>query len=68
MGSDGAPVMLGNKGGVFALLKQEIPHLIKVYCIVHRLEMAVPEFKDAKDMLKGIWKQYHYSPENLRRW
>ena len=33
MGSDGAPVMLGDGGGVFALLKQEIPHLIKLHCI-----------------------------------
>ena len=55
MGSDGAPVMLGDRGGVFALLKQEIPHLIKVHCIAHRLELAfadillaVPEFKDIK--------------------
>ena len=63
MGSDGAPVMLGDRGGVFALLKQEIPHLIKVHSIAHRLELAfsdtllaVPEFKDIKDMLQGIWK------------
>ena len=40
MGSDGAPVMLGDRGGGFALLKQEIPHLIKVHCIAHRLELA----------------------------
>ena len=73
MGSDGAPVMLGDRGGVFALLKQEIPHLIKVHCIAHRLELAfsdtllaVPEFKDIKDMLQGIWKQYHYSPKAVR--
>ena len=75
MGSDGAPVMLGDRGGVFALLKQEIPHLIKVHCIAHRLELAfadtllaVPEFKDIKDtcMLQGIWKQYHYSRKAVR--
>ena len=73
MGSDGAPVMLGDRGGVFALLKQEIPHLIKVHCIAHRLELAfadtllaVPEFKDIKDMLQGIWKQYHCSPKAVR--
>jgi len=65
--------MLGDRGGVFALLKREIPHLIKVHCIAHRLELAfadtllaVPEFKDVKDMLQGIWKQYHYSPKAVR--
>jgi len=41
-----------------------------VHCIAHCLELAladtlstVPEFKDVKDMLQGIWKQYHYLPK-----
>jgi len=62
MGSDGLSVMLRDRG-VFALLKQEIPHLIKVHYVAHRLELAfddtllVAEFKYVKDMLQGIWKQ-----------
>lgn len=62
--------MLGDRGGVYALLKQGIPHLIKLHCIAHRLELAfldtllaIPDLKDVKDMLQGIWKQYHYSPK-----
>ena len=38
LGTDGAAVMVGEVGGVFALLKHDIPHVIKVHCIAHRLE------------------------------
>ena len=70
LGTDGAAVMVGEVGGVFALLKRDIPHLIKVHCIAHRLELAfadtvkaIPELEEAKSMLQGIWKHYHYSPK-----
>ena len=29
-GSDGASVMVGQRGGVVALLKQEVPHLVDI--------------------------------------
>lgn len=70
VGSDGASVTLVDRGGVYALLKQEIPHLIKLHCIPHHLELAfsvtllvIPDLTDVKDMLQGIRKQYHYSPK-----
>ena len=73
LGTDGAAVMVGEVGGVFALLKRDIPHLIKVLCIAHRLELAfadtvkaIPELDEAKTMLQGIWKHYHYSPKAVR--
>ena len=73
LGSDGAAVMVGEVGGVYALLKQDIPHLIKVHCIAHRLELAfadtvkaIPKLEEAKTMLQGIWKHYHYSPKAVR--
>ena len=73
LGTDGAAVMVGEVGGVFALLKRDIPHLIKVHCIAHRLELAladtvkaIPELEEAKSMLQGIWKYYHYSPKAVR--
>ena len=37
LGPDGANVMLGKLSGVYALLKQEIPHIIKVHCVAYRL-------------------------------
>ena len=73
LGTDGAAVMVGETGGVFALLKRDIPHLIKVHCIAHRLELAfadtvkaMAELEEAKSMLQGIWKHYHYSPKAVR--
>ena len=73
LGADGAAVMLGEKSGVYALLQREIPHVIKVHCIAHRLELsfadtlsAVPILQEAKEMLQRLWKQYHYSPKAVR--
>lgn len=73
LGSDGENVMVGEVGGVYALLKRDIPHLIKVHCIAHRLELAfadtvkaIKELEEAKSMLQGIWKHYHYSPKAVR--
>lgn len=73
LGADGANVMLGEISGVYGLLKQEIPHIIKVHCITHRLELSfadtlsdVSVLKDVKEMLQGIWKHYHYSAKAVR--
>ena len=41
LGADGANVMLGEISGVYGLLKQEIPHIIKVHCVAHRLELSL---------------------------
>ena len=38
--TDGAPAMLGNKSGFFALLKQDIPHLQGTHCFLHRHALA----------------------------
>ena len=73
VGSDGASVMVGDMGRVYALLKSDITQLIKVHCIALWLELAfldtfnaVPQLEEAKDMLQGIWKHYHYSPKVVR--
>ena len=39
--SDGASVMLGKQGGVYAKLKAEFPHLMSWHCFNHRLELSV---------------------------
>ncbi|KAJ8310550.1 hypothetical protein KUTeg_012415 [Tegillarca granosa] len=69
-GSDGASVNLGFKGGVAALLKHDVPHLISVHCVAHRLELAANNaikhhafMSDLQDMLQNVYKQYHYSPK-----
>ncbi|XP_076329566.1 protein FAM200C-like [Tachypleus tridentatus] len=38
--TDGAPDILGNKSGFFALMKQEIPHLQGTHCFLHRHALA----------------------------
>ena len=40
-GSDGASVMRGSQGGVTALLKADVPHLIAVHCVAHCLELSI---------------------------
>ena len=39
--TDGAPAMLGNKSGLFALLKQYFPHLQGTQCFLHRHALAL---------------------------
>ena len=59
--TNGASVMMGDVGGVYALLKRDIPHLIKVHCIAHRLELAfldtvkaVCQLEEAKDVTRDL--------------
>ena len=73
MGADGASVNLGKKGGVVALLRQEVPHLIDFHCLPHRLELALLEMQRScklvetvYEVLQLIWKTYHYSPKSTR--
>ena len=40
LGSDGASVMLGVRGGVATLLKKEVPFMIANHCIAHRLVLV----------------------------
>ena len=72
-GTDGASVMMGRKGGVVSLIKQDAPQVIGIHCVAHNLELA---FRDTlksnetmmsiRDLLNGCWKHYKYSPKALR--
>ena len=73
MGADGASVNLGKKGGVVALLRRDVPHVIDFHCLPHRLELALLELQKScvlvstvYDVLQLIWKTYHYSPKSTR--
>ncbi|KAK2554058.1 Zinc finger protein 862 [Acropora cervicornis] len=72
-GSDGAPVYVGRLNGIVAKLHVEIPWLLGVHCIAHRLELSVldalkdeEQLKNVQEMLQGLYKHYHYSPKALR--
>ena len=71
MGSDGASVMLGKKSGVLALLKEQQPSLIGIYCSAHRLELyykdamkKVPMAEKVLTLLTGLYYMYRNSPLN----
>ena len=42
-GADGASVNMGNREGVIAILRKELPWIIFNWCLSHRLELAVKE-------------------------
>ena len=43
LGSDGASVMTGHKGGVCALMKKENPMLVNVHCLTHWLALCTSQ-------------------------
>lgn len=74
-GSDGASVNIGKNKSVTALLKRDVPQLIKMHCVNHRLELGALDaikdrdaemFSDIKSLLLRLHKHYHYSAKALR--
>ena len=71
---DGASVNMGQYNGVAALFKREIPPVIAIHCVAHKLELAVHDAVKKENYIKGkyeesfkgIIKLYQYSPK-LRR-
>ena len=41
LGTDGATVNVGQQGKLGAILKRELPYLVQIHCVAHRLELAV---------------------------
>ena len=73
VGADGASVMMGHKGGVAALLKVDIPHLIEIHCVAHRLQLSVLDairdhcyIREFESGLKKLFSFYNMSPKRLR--
>lgn len=72
-GKDGANVMVGQHGGVFGILKQDIPSLLSLHCMAHKLELGlqdtikgIPLFQEVKELLQDMWKYYKYSCKALK--
>lgn len=70
---DGANVMQGKKNGVSGKLLREYPHLIPVWCIAHKLQLAIMDaiknvqvVNTLETTVKGIYKYYHCSPKRRR--
>ena len=65
LGSDGAAVMLGSRGGVSKLLTDKVPFLVSNHCIAHRLALAcgksaneIPYLKRFKSVLDQLYRFY----------
>lgn len=58
-------MMVGKIIGVCALLNREILYL-SLRCVAHKLDLTFQDdakdvvlFKEAKELLQGLWKYYH---------
>ena len=62
LGSDGASVMTGHKGGVSALMKKENPMLVNVHCLAHRLALSTSQ--GASDIIAKL-KNYQQTINDI---
>ena len=70
LGSDGASVMTGHKGGVSALMKKENPMLVNVHCLAHRLALctsqAASDIAKLKNYQQIITDIYYYFSKSAK--
>ncbi len=72
IGADGANVNMGQKKGLVALLKDNIPWLVAIHCLNHRLELAARDafkstyLEDVISMLMNLYSLYSCSPKRMR--
>jgi DNA polymerase III epsilon subunit-like protein len=66
--SDGASVFLGCNNGVAQKLRNEVPSLINIHCICHRLALACTDtlgdlayVKEVQDTLRQLWQFFENS-------
>ena len=54
LGSDGASVMLGCRGGVSTLMKGRVSYLIANHCVAHRLALTCGQAADEITYLRAV--------------
>ena len=66
--TDGAGAMIGRHNGMAAIIKREVPDLINIHCVCHRLPLACADaskelnyIKKVEGLLLQVWKLYEYS-------
>ena len=74
LGSDGASVMLGSSGGVYARLKEKFVDLISWHCFNHRIELSVhdavvscTQINHFKIFMDKLYSLFSMSPKNRRQ-
>lgn len=72
-GADGASVNFGPKSGLMKIIRDEVPWLVSIHCVAHRLELAVKDslettssWKEIEDMLLSIHSHFQKSPKRWR--
>ena len=69
---DGAAVNLGVRAGLVALLRKDMPWLIGMHCLNHRLELSAKDafsktyMDEISTMLMNLFYVYEKSPKRLR--
>lgn len=70
--TDGASVMIGQKDGLSAKLKQLNKGLIASHCVCHRLALACTDTNsnlkcvgNVETYMLQLWKLFHYSPKTI---
>ena len=68
LASDGAAVMTGRHNGVGAKLREDIPHLVQIHCVAHKLALAAGQacrdntlFNEYQLTLKNIYRYFNNS-------
>ena len=71
IGTDGASVNMGKNNGVIQRLRNDIPHLVGIHCMAHRLELSLNDAAKAVTMqrttnqtLLSLYLFYHNSSLN----
>ena len=70
LATDGARTISGCRCGVAAKLTKDIPHLVVIHCVAHRLQLAVldslkavPFMQEVKKILRRLYIYYYSSPK-----
>ena len=73
LGTDGASVNMGCHGGLGVLLKKDIPYLVQIHCVAHKLELGVLDackgvayLSKFQNTIKSLLKFYSHSGKRLR--
>ena len=66
--TDGAGAMIGRHNGMAAIVKKDVPDLINIHCVCHRLALACADaskelkyITKVEALLLQVWKLYEYS-------
>lgn len=74
LGTDGAAVMMGKKGGVGKRFVDVNPNIVHIWCSAHRLALVsfwaaknVPALQNVQQVLTEIYNYFHYSAQRYNR-